>query len=274
MSAVGRKGIGKSYQNIQNIDAYVAGNPAKGIKPQRVLVFDTNDEYMHIRGIALKDLALFSAQPPHLVQARRIRPFNEKTGLPATMNDLSDMLEVVLRFYRNGMLLIEDMNKFTSDNMKNDLIGALCTNRHLGLDIVTSLQGIGRIVPKMWQNLNWLRLHDVSESMEKHRSKFEDKYEFLSIAQRIVKAKVDGGNIRFFLNVDLNYSRIYGPYTGDEFKAGALSLIYENYGQMVSPLLRHIDLQAGGKKKYTEADAINAEIDRLTKAHSQFTVKK
>lgn len=269
--AVGRKGIGKSYQNIKSMNEYLKGDPAKGVKPGRVLVYDVNDEYQDIRAIALKDLALWCSQP--FVQARRIRPFNPKTNLPATINDLQDMLQVVLRFCRNGMLLIEDMNRFTSDSMKQDLIGALCTNRHMGLDIVTSLQGIGAISPKMWRNANWLRLHDVSESIEKHKSKFEDKYEFLFIAQRIVQAKVRGGDMRFFVNVDLNMMRVYGAFTKEDFEEAATELINENMGTMITPKLRHMDMKTG-KKKFTAVTAMQAEMKRLTDMYSQFTVPK
>jgi flagellar biosynthesis GTPase FlhF len=43
--AVGRKGVGKTYTTTKLIDSYVVGNPAKGVKPRKVLILDVNDEF-------------------------------------------------------------------------------------------------------------------------------------------------------------------------------------------------------------------------------------
>ena len=43
--AVGKKGIGKTYQTKILIESYVYGNPEKGVEPRRVLILDVNDEF-------------------------------------------------------------------------------------------------------------------------------------------------------------------------------------------------------------------------------------
>ena len=73
------------------------------------------------------------------------------------------------------MLLIEDINKYVSDFLPNDLVGAICSNRHTDLDIIMHFQSIGRITTKIWQNANWLRFHKNSDSVERHKNKFPDK---------------------------------------------------------------------------------------------------
>ena len=67
---VGRKGVGKSYQTLKMIEQYVVGNPSKGIPARRVLIFDVNDEFEHIKALKLSDVIRFSAHPK--IEARRI----------------------------------------------------------------------------------------------------------------------------------------------------------------------------------------------------------
>ena len=60
----------------------------------------------------------------------------------------------ILNDYRGGLLLIEDINRYISDYLPNDLVGAICTNRHTDTDIILHFQSVGRVSPKIWQNLN------------------------------------------------------------------------------------------------------------------------
>ena len=131
--AVGKKGVGKSYTTLKMIENYVLGNPSKGVPPRRVLILDVNDEYQHIKAIRIQDVTLFSVHP--LIEVRRIRPFLDD-GRKMTLDDIAQTLFIVLETFRNGLLLVEDVNKYISDTMPNDLVGAICTNRHIGVDII------------------------------------------------------------------------------------------------------------------------------------------
>ena len=133
--AVGKKGIGKTYTTTQMIDGYVKGS--KGIKPRRALILDVNDEFEQYRAISLNHIELFSVHPR--IEARRVRPFTDE-GKRMTLKDIADALWSILEVYRGGLLLIEDINKYISDNLPNDLIGAICTNRHTNTDIVMHFQ--------------------------------------------------------------------------------------------------------------------------------------
>ena len=79
------------------------------------------------------------------------------------------------------MLLIEDINKYISDHLPNDLVGAICTNRHTNTDIIMHFQSIGRITSKIWQNLNWLRFHKNNDSVERHKTSFLTKLTFSAL---------------------------------------------------------------------------------------------
>ena len=194
--AVGKKSIGKTYQTKKLIARYVVGNPAKGVSPRRVLILDVNDEFTDYKAISMKDIVRFSVMPRP--EIRRVRPINEKTGIRLTLNEVADCLWNILHYYRNGLLLIEDINKYISDNLPNDLVGAICSNRHTDLDIIMHFQSIGRITPKIWQNSNWLRFHKNTDSVERHKNKFPDKYEIFCIVENLVNNQYFNGNSRFF----------------------------------------------------------------------------
>ena len=117
---------------------------------------DVNDEYENIPALRPYDVGLFSHHPK--IEARRIRPYNDD-GSKMTLDGVADCLWQILKEYRGGLLLIEDVNKYVGDYLPNDLVGALCTNRHSNNDIILHFQSIGRVGTKIWQNINFLRFH-------------------------------------------------------------------------------------------------------------------
>lgn len=253
---VGRKGVGKSYTTRKMIDQYVLGNPAKGNPPRRVLILDVNDEYSDVRAIRISDITLFSIHPQ--VEVRRIRPFLDD-GKKMTLDDIASTLLVILDTFRNGLLLIEDVNKYISDTMPNDLVGAICTNRHIGVDIVLHYQSIGRITSKVWQNVNLIRLHKFTDTVKRHKLKFEDKFEYLSIAETIINQRYEAGDKRFFLYVDIDEEFIYGAFTDDEFEQAVNTFIQHHYSNLITPLLQARNER--GIKVYTPQSAI-AEVKK------------
>jgi hypothetical protein len=260
--AVGRKGVGKSFTTFAMLDSYVKGNPKKGVKGRRVLIFDVNDEYDTIRSIAVKDLIRFSIHPQ--IEIRRVRPYNAN-GTKMGLRDISDTLGVILQNFSNGLLLIEDINKYVSDSLPNDLVGKICTNRHVDLDIIMHFQSIGRIVPKIWQNLNWIRFHKITDSTEKHREKLDDYFEVLNMAESIVNAEFQEGNERYYLFVDLDDIKIKGnikPKVREDVLDYYLS---RNYNRIVRPRLQEMDSK--GMRKYSTETALKFEKDRLIKAY-------
>lgn len=258
LAAVGKKGVGKSFQTMKLMQTYVMGNPIKGVPPRRVLIMDVNDEYWQIPAISLNDVSLFSMHPH--IQIRRIRPMHPN-GLRMGFDDWAQALFFVLQRYFNGFLLIEDVNKFVGDYLPNDLVGAICTNRHTGVDIMLHYQAIGRLTPKVWQNLNVLRFHKNSESVDRHEKKFPEKYEFLKIAENMVEREYMGGNERFFLNVDLDKEKIRGNFSKDLFVAGMRDYINQNQNVLLKPYLNR--MENNGKKKFSREQALGELEKRL-----------
>ena len=257
--AVGRKGIGKTYQTKILIESYVYGNPEKGVEPRKVLILDVNDEFTDYKAISMKDLVKFSVMPK--AEIRRVRPFNEKTGVRLTLKEIADLLWDILHFFRGGMLLIEDINKYISDFLPNDLVGAICSNRHTDLDIIMHFQSIGRITTKVWQNANWLRFHKNSDSIERHRNKFPDKYELFCIAENIVNTQYFNDNKYYYLYVDLDDEKIKGKMTESIINNGIDDYLSKNFNSIVKPVINKKNLTDG--TKIDRSEAIQSVRDRI-----------
>ena len=243
--AVGKKGIGKTYQTKILIESYVYGNPEKGVLPRRVLILDVNDEFVDYKAISMKDLVKFSVMPT--AEIRRVRPFNEETGIRLTLKEIANILWDILHFFRGGMLLIEDINKYVGDHLPTDIVGAICSNRHTDLDIIIHFQSIGRITTKVWQNANWLRFHKNSDSIERHRNKFPDKYELFSIAENIVNTQYFNDNPRYFMYVDLDEEKIKGKMTESIINTGIDDYLSKNFNAVVKPAINKKNLTDGAK---------------------------
>jgi len=273
--ACGKRGVGKSVETIRMIDDYVSGNPTKGIPPRKALIFDVNDEFSSfwffgqqrsIKAISIKDIMKFSIHPK--VEVRRVRPFWDD-GRKMTINDMAEVLGIILDNYRNGLLLVEDINKYLSDAMPSDLIGSLATSRHIGLDIVSHFQNIGRAGnPKLLGNLNMIRLHKTNDTVERHKNKFEEKTELLQIAEYMINKRYFDGDIRFFVYVDVENMKIRGKFTKEEVDNAVHQYITERYARIVTPLLQLRDKK--GKKIHNEESALKSANEVLTKNYFVF----
>jgi hypothetical protein len=270
--ACGKRGVGKSVETIRMIDEYVQGNPSKGVPPRKALIFDVNDEFSSfwffgqqrsIKAISIKDIMKFSIHPK--IEVRRIRPFWDD-GKKMTINDMAEVLGIILDNYRNGLLLVEDINKYLSDAMPSDLIGSLATSRHIGLDIISHFQNIGRAGnPKLLGNLNMIRLHKTNDTAERHKNKFEEKTELLQIAEYIVNKRYFDGDERFFVYVDTENMKIRGKFSMEEVENGIHQYIVERYPRIISPMLQLRDRK--GKKIHTEESALRTANENLKKQY-------
>ena len=181
----------------------------------------------------------------------------------AAVAAVKDALFTILSEYRGGLLLIEDINRYISDHLPNDLVGAICTNRHTDTDIIMHFQSIGRVTSKIWQNINWLRFHKNTDSVDRHIKKFEDKFEYLKIAEMMINKQYYNGNERFFLFVDVDAEKILGDFDKALLNEAIDDYIEKYYRKIISPMLKQRDLK--GKIKYNQASAVKFVRDRIIK---------
>lgn len=265
--ACGRKRIGKTFTTLQQIDDYVRGNPAEGIIGRKALVFDVNNEFSQIPHIGINQIKLFSVHPT--IEARRILPFFAN-GEKMTLNDLADTLQIILRDFSGGLLLIEDINKYISDSQPNDLIGAICTNAHSDVDIIMHYQALGRLTPKMWQNINWVRFHKNSSSIDSIKNKLDEKYEIFKLTEYMINHQYQIGNTRYYLYIDLDIEKIKGLYTREMFVDAIENYlaVTTNYNRIVAPLINKKVKFEG--KKFGKEEAIKEIITDKLKQYTGF----
>jgi hypothetical protein len=261
--AVGKKGIGKTHETMKTISEYVKGNKAKGVLPRKVLILDVHNEYTGIATLPYDKVAQFYGQ--RFIEARRILAYNPN-GTPMSIDEIGILLSLILEKYWGGMLIIEDINMYITDNMPQDLIGRLCTNRHKNVDLITHYQSIGRITPKVWQNLNYVRFHKNNDSVDRHELKFPDKYEILKLTEIMVNKRFNDGDKYYFLYVDADNMKIRGAYTKAEMEYAIDEYIGLRYNKILKPIQNQIDPKSGNKK-YSPDQAYKLVKDNLYKTY-------
>lgn len=253
--SVGKKGCGKTYSTVHTVILkYIKGNQSKNLPPRKVLILDVNNEYGQygFRAMKLQDVELYTYHPR--VEVRRVIPFNED-GQKWSINELQEGLKHILDVFRGGLLVVEDPAKFTSTNMNIELIGSLCTQRHLDCDVLMHFQSIGRAAtPALKSNMNILRFHKCLDTVERHKNKFEEYTEILKIAENIVNKRYQEHvkNNRtgqtyfpFCVFVDFDRDKIFGEFTKKEFTKALEAYVMENENDTVGRLLKLKDRDTG-----------------------------
>lgn len=269
----GKKGVGKTVATIEMIYRYISGNKQNGVPPRKALIFDVNNEFSHfwyhgqyhsIKALAIKDILKFSIHPK--IEVRRIRPFWDD-GQKMGIDDMGEVLGIILENYRNGLLLVEDINKYTNDTLKGDLVGSLATVRHIGIDLIAHYQSVGRAAnPKLLGNTKIIRLHKTNDTVSRHKNKFEERAEILQIAESIVDKKFDEGDKRYYLYVDIDESKIHGKFSKDDIDYAIQDYISKNHSSLIKPLLTKIDLKSG-EKLYDQKSALEHIIKDLKRKY-------
>lgn len=261
--AVGQQGVGKTFQTIETMKRYVVGRPAAGIPGRKVLIIDTNDEYSQFRALDPKHIKMFSAQT--IPEIRRIRPMHPGTGRVMSHDDMAAVLKSALINFRGGMLVLEDINTYISDNMPQDLIGALCNIRHKDCDVMIHYQSISRLSPKVWQNLSYIRYHKNTDSVDTSIwKKAPDKYELLKLAENIVNKTYETDK-RYFLYVEMKLLKIQGNVSAQQKTDAINEYLEQYYSRLISPLTKRKAI--GGGTVHTPQSAHKFHSDRLMKAY-------
>lgn len=233
--AVARKGGGKTYVTAQEkIAPYIITTPEWTAR--KVLIYDVNGEYNlgHTRDklkvkweaktLALKDLAEWTRNGP--AEVRRILPLNEKNEFTQDIDKMVEILRTILKNFRNGMLLLEDINAYLIDVSSKDVISAITRNRQKNLDIIIHYQSFRAIPPRIWANCNIVRLMRVNENISTVESKINNS-ELFYIAQALVNHKFKT-NIRFYCYVDNETDIIWGAFSKKDFWVACYIYLREN----------------------------------------------
>lgn len=271
----GRKGVGKTYQTLCQIADYLKSTATR--QGRKVLIFDVNNEFGNVRedhnNAKFPNIGLIKlSQVPAFAKitrpfARRVSVFKDD-GQRMTLSEMAQALGYILEHYRNGLLLIEDISKYITDSMPGDLIGAICTQRHVSVDVIIHVQTVGKLFhPKLWGNCNEVRLHRADDTVERHKNKISGNIEHLLIMEKLIELKFKAGETRFccFLNKDTG--KIRGRFTKTDFRNAVEDYLSMNYQRVLKPLLDKREIYTGERLYKNQREAVDDYLRQLMKEY-------
>lgn len=221
MCITGVQGVGKTYQNMHLIHNYSKDKFYNKVPGRKVVIFDTNGEYTQdqfkkadlvvpVKKIAVRDIPAFGVS--NLIEVRRL----DASGVG--FDDKVRALEYIIENYRNGMLVLEDINTYILNvtHMKK-IVSGLVNLRHRGVDILISYQSARPVEPRIWQNSRWVRMHYQADNVTDIKGKLPN-LELYKIAQILVNNRYFSGDKRFFVYVHNFSNKIEGAFTQKEFE--------------------------------------------------------
>ncbi len=276
ITVCGRKGCGKSHETVRILYEMANGNPAKGIKPRRSLIFDVNDEFgdfefmgkkhTKIPSLAIKDVVRFTMS--NIIEVRRIRPYFDD-GRRMTIQDMSDTLSLLLspQMYNCGTFVVEDPAKYLANGaLTLDVVSAMISCRHSEIDLICHYQSLGRTaLPQLFANTNYIRMHKTSDTASRHENKFEEKLELIQLAENVINLHYERGDNRFYLYVDVESSKIRPgthPFDDADVNYSIQQYISQNGNRVLRPLLNMLDMESG-QPIYTKQTALQELAKKL-----------
>ncbi len=233
--ATAAKGGGKSRTTSHSIDKYIRDNPSTGKPARKFLIYDVNGEYtsQKLRGeygvnfdapiLALKDLPEFTQQ--RRVEVRRILPLDSNNCIVDDIDVMIGILNTILTTYRGGGLLLEDINAYMIGTSTKQVISSITRNRHKDLDLYIHLQGLRAMSPRLWANVNIIRLHRQNDNIQAYADRIPNP-ELFYIGQSLVKLKtvIDP---YFYCYIDVEEERITGLFSKREYWIACYTYLLE-----------------------------------------------
>jgi hypothetical protein len=221
MVTTGVQGVGKTYQNMYIIKSYVTDKFFNKVKGRKCLIMDTNGEFtkeqfarndienFNPRLIALRDIPDWSLS--NNVECRRIDAKN------LSIPEKKKVLEYLIRYYKNGLLVVEDINTYILNvTHMEEIVGGLVNLRHRGVDMLISYQSLRAVEPRMYSNSRWMRLHYQQYNDNDIKGKIAN-LALYKIAEILVKTRYFNQDKRFFVYIHCFDNKIEGQFTKKEF---------------------------------------------------------
>lgn len=222
MICAGIQGVGKTYLNMHVIKDYVKDKFYNKVRGRKCLIMDTNGEYTKeqferndIDNFAPKVIAVKDIQKWSLSDAIECRRIDAKN---LSIKEKKDVIQYIIRFFRNGMLVLEDINTYILNvTFMEEIVGGLVNLRHRGVDLLISYQSLRAVEPRMYGNARWMRLHYQADNVDDIKGKINNLTMY-KIAQIIVNNRYFAGDKRFYLYIYNFANKIEGKFTKKEFK--------------------------------------------------------
>lgn len=221
MVITGVQGVGKTYLNMRIISDYCKDKFYNKVRGRKCLILDTNGEYT-AEQFARNDVESFK---PKLIALRDIPDWSKTAVAECRRIDMKniglkekkDIIEYVLRHFRNGMLVLEDINTYIlSVTHMEEIVGGLVNLRHRAVDVLISYQSLRPVEPRMWQNARWVRMHYQADNVNDIKGKVTNPTLY-KIAQLLVNNRYFNGDKRFYVYIHNFANKIEGKFTKKEF---------------------------------------------------------
>lgn len=232
MITTGVQGVGKTFQNMHVIKDYVKDKFYVKVKGRKCLIFDTNGEYTKsqfekndIENFEPKRIALADVGSWSRTDVKECRRIDAKS---LSIREKKEAIEYIVKNYRNGMLVLEDINTYILNmTSMEDIVSGLVNLRHRAVDVLVSYQSLRPVEPRMWQNTRWIRFHYQVDNVSDIKGKVSNPVLF-KIAQIIVNKRYHSGDKRFFLYIHNFGQKIEGKFTKTEFETACKDYLNSN----------------------------------------------
>jgi len=232
MAVTGIQGVGKTYLNMYIIKDYVKDKFYNKVKGRKCLIMDTNGEYtasqfkkndidnVSARTIAVKDIPAWCR-----TEGGEVRRIDAKN---IGLDEKIKIIEYVIEHFRNGMLVLEDINTYILNvTHLKEIVSGLVNLRHRAVDILISYQSARAVEPRIWQNARWVRMHYQADNMNDIKGKLPNVTMY-KIAQILVNNRYFDGDKRFYVYVHNFANKIEGAFTKAEFETACGQFLGSN----------------------------------------------
>lgn len=232
MAITGIQGVGKTYQGMHTIADYVRDKPQTKVRGRKCLIFDTNGEYTPdqfdkngIKNFKITRIALSDVDAWCHTENSECRRIDAKN---LGIKEKKEAVEYLLKVYKNGMLVLEDINTYIlSVTFMEEIVGGLVNLRHRAVDVMISYQSLRPVEPRIWQNSRWVRMHYQADNVNDIKNKVTNPTLF-KIAQLLVNEKYFGGDKRFFVYIHSFANKIQGKFTKQDFEQACKKYLSTN----------------------------------------------
>lgn len=258
--AIGEKGVGKTFTSMNFFkDNYIKTiGPKKG---RKVLIFDTNGEFPDIEPLHFEQIKYFNQQK--VVEIRRVLAVDPVTYKPLGVDGKARLLERIFEEQtpRDMGVFLEDLNSYITQTTSKQMIDVLTTNRHKAIDLFIHLQTFRAVPPRIWGNVNLIRLHKTGDGVRQVLNKVRNA-KLTEVAYNIVEEKCKQ-DIRFYVWIDYDNRCITGKFKYSDLVNAATEYAISREKEKIK-LIRQ-------KNKISEEEAIKVVAESIAQ---EFKPKK